>query len=98
MDFVLFFLMQYSNWFQEQYIPVIHGKLPKTVFMRNGIQDHVNGYRGAMRVMCAGCTDSCLPPCVYSVIEPIKTYYKHITKEKGPTTKKDRDFCSNFKA
>ncbi|XP_068626488.1 uncharacterized protein [Battus philenor] len=44
---------RYEDGRIEQYVPKIHGRLPTTAYKRNGIQDQIVGYRGAMRYLCA---------------------------------------------
>ncbi|KPJ08703.1 hypothetical protein RR48_06191 [Papilio machaon] len=44
---------RYEDGRIEQFDSKVHGKLPATAYKRNGIQDQINGYRGARRDLCA---------------------------------------------
>ncbi|XP_026320054.1 keratin-associated protein 10-11-like isoform X2 [Hyposmocoma kahamanoa] len=73
--------------FQERYVPTRHGTLPMSAYKRNGIQDHVYGYRGAQKYLCAGqCCDGVC--CVHMIVEPIRKFYRKISHETFPAKKK----------
>ncbi|KOB68965.1 Uncharacterized protein OBRU01_11082 [Operophtera brumata] len=63
----------------EQYVPSRHGRLPRSAYRRNGMQDQIHGYRGATQFLCAGdCSQGC---CVFSAIEPLRTIFPRVTQE-----------------
>lgn len=72
-------------------MPSRHGRLPTSAYRRNGVQDQLYGYRGAIRYLCSkpGC-----PSCsVHTIVEPMKTFFPKITKEVFPITKKKKFEC-----
>lgn len=78
-------------WFKEQYVPTRSDRLPKSAYARNGMQDQIHGYKGAIRYLCAG--ESLQDSCVYTAIEPLRRIYPRVTQEmravKGRKTKVD---------
>ncbi|XP_061709061.1 uncharacterized protein LOC133519130 isoform X5 [Cydia pomonella] len=77
---------RYEDGRIERYVPTRHGRLPKTAYMRNGIQDQIHGYRGAIRFLCAG--GLALEPSVYTAVTPLKKHYPKITQEVMPIKKR----------
>ncbi|CAH4031260.1 unnamed protein product [Pieris brassicae] len=74
---------RYEDGRIEQYMPTRHGRLPVSAYRRNGMQDQMHGYRGAIRYLCAGGHDSYMP-CVYTAVEPIRKLFPRITQEVNP--------------
>lgn len=57
-----------------------------TAYQRNGMQDQIHGYRGAIRYLCAGeCRQGC---CVYTAVDPLKRLFPKITQEVLPVKRK----------
>ncbi|KAG7310548.1 hypothetical protein JYU34_003335 [Plutella xylostella] len=72
----------------DRYVEPWQGRLPPSACRRNGIQDHIYGYRAAIRTLCTG------PDCtVCTEVQPLKTYCSRITKEMSPAIKKSKKFC-----
>ncbi|OWR41900.1 hypothetical protein KGM_203779 [Danaus plexippus plexippus] len=73
---------RYEDGRIERYVPTRHGRLPMSAYRRNGVQDQIHGYRGAIRYLCAGSENNeCL---VYTAIEPIRRLYPKVTQEMLP--------------
>ncbi|CAK1540132.1 unnamed protein product [Leptosia nina] len=78
---------RYEDGRIEQYMPTRHGRLPASAYRRNGMQDQVYGYRGAVRYLCAG-GEHPYRPCVYTAVDPIRKIYPRITQEVLPVKRK----------
>ncbi|XP_062524722.1 uncharacterized protein LOC134198691 isoform X2 [Bombyx mori] len=77
---------RYEDGRIERYVPTRHGRLPGSAYRRNGMQDQIHGYRGAVRYLCAGGnSQGC---CVYTTIEPMRRLYPKVTQEINPVKKK----------
>lgn len=76
----------FFGWFQEQYVPTRHGRLPMSVYRRNGMQDQVYGYRGAQIHLCTG--QGLTGPCVCMNIQPLRRINPKITSEMWPVRRK----------
>ncbi|XP_039760831.1 uncharacterized protein LOC120634371 isoform X2 [Pararge aegeria] len=77
---------RYEDGRIEQYVPTRHGRLPMSAYRRNGIQDQIYGYRGAVRHLCAGGVGS---KCyVYTAVEPILRLFPRVTQEVLPIKRK----------
>lgn len=78
----------FCGWFQERYVPTRLGRLPKSAYQRNGIQDQIHGYRGAIRYLCAGeGPEGCY---VYTAVDPLRKIYPRVTQEMLPITKRKK--------
>ncbi|CAG4954623.1 unnamed protein product [Colias eurytheme] len=77
---------RYEDGRIEQYKPSRHGRLPVSAYCRNGLQDQIHGYRGAIRYLCAG--GQCNDCSVFTAVEPIRRIFPKITQEVLPIKKK----------
>ncbi|XP_022822050.1 uncharacterized protein LOC111353312 isoform X3 [Spodoptera litura] len=73
--------------FQERYVPTRYGRLPMSAYRRNGIQDQIHGYRGAIRYLCTaeGPHGKC---CVHTTVEPMTRVFPKVTQEVFPVKKR----------
>lgn len=82
-------IVKYNDcWFQEQYVPTRQGRLPMSAYKRNGIQDQIHGYRGAVRFLCT--RENCEGCCVHTAVQPLRRLYPRITQEMLPVKRKKR--------
>ncbi|XP_030027577.2 keratin-associated protein 9-1 [Manduca sexta] len=77
---------RYEDGRIERYVPTRYGRLPMSAYRRNGMQDQIHGYRGAVRYLCAG--EGSQGPCVYTAVEPLRRLYPKVTQEVNPVKKK----------
>lgn len=78
--------LYWCGWFQEQYVPTRHGRLPMAAYRRNGMQDQIHGYRGAIRYLCTGCKDGDFR--VYTAVEPLRKIFPRVTQEVLPVKRR----------
>ncbi|XP_031769098.2 uncharacterized protein LOC113518547 isoform X1 [Galleria mellonella] len=79
---------RYEDGRIERYVPTRYGRLPMSAYRRNGMQDQIHGYRGAIRYLCTGSGHDV--PCVYTAVEPLCRVYPKITQEMYPVKKKNK--------
>ncbi|XP_073958411.1 uncharacterized protein isoform X2 [Choristoneura fumiferana] len=79
---------RYEDGRIERYVPTRLGRLPKSAYQRNGIQDQIHGYRGAIRYLCAG--EGPEGSYVYTAVDPLRKIYSRVTQEMLPITKRKK--------
>ncbi|KAF9421456.1 hypothetical protein HW555_002671 [Spodoptera exigua] len=70
---------RYEDGRIERYVPTRYGRLPMSAYRRNGMQDQIHGYRGAIRYLCTG-EGPRGQYCVHTSVEPMNRLFPKVRR------------------